>query len=248
MPPSIRTVGRFGIYAVPRDIPAKPGSGEIRRRPFSLEWSRRWVTESGLVDALAPTVVLTARLEVRLPRESDRDRFVELFGNEDFMVFSPGVLTVDAANDRFDEMLMRGAEIAFAKQPLIEQVTGLIIGYAGVNWFGFESQQRLEFGYRLIPEAPEWATPQRPARRCLPRQQRASAERSWPSSIRSTLRRRSRSETGFHVLEAGNRRWVPRQRLPPVHSRRRYQLGVTTEARSQNTGSGAAIQCGEASH
>jgi RimJ/RimL family protein N-acetyltransferase len=106
-----------------------------------------------LVDALAPTVVLTARLEVRLPRESDRDRFVELFGNEDFMVFSSGVLTVDAANDRFDEMLLRGAEVAFAKQPLIEQVTGLIVGYAGVNWFDFEGQQRLEFGYRLIPEA-----------------------------------------------------------------------------------------------
>src|ERR1700733_5665379 len=123
--------GWFGICAVPRDLPAKPGSGEIRRRPFSLARSRRCVTESRSVDALAPTVVLTARLEVRLPRESDRDRFVELFGNEDFMVFSSGVLTVDAANDRFDEMLMRGAEVAFAKQPLIEKVTGLIIGYAG---------------------------------------------------------------------------------------------------------------------
>jgi RimJ/RimL family protein N-acetyltransferase len=98
-------------------------------------------------------VTLTPRLEIRLPRESDRARFVQLFCDEDFMVFSLGVLTPDAANDRFDGMLARGAELSFAKQPVIERSTGVIVGYAGVNWFDFEGRRRLEFGYRLVPEA-----------------------------------------------------------------------------------------------
>jgi RimJ/RimL family protein N-acetyltransferase len=97
--------------------------------------------------------MLTSRLEVRLPRESDRARFVELFCDDDFMVFSAGVLTTDAAHDRFDEMLIRGAELPFAKQPVIERSTGMIVGYAGVNRFDFEGRRRLEFGYRLVPEA-----------------------------------------------------------------------------------------------
>jgi RimJ/RimL family protein N-acetyltransferase len=97
--------------------------------------------------------MLTARLEVRLPRESDRSRFVQFFCDEEFMVFSSGVLTPDAAHHHFDEMLTRGAEIPFAKQPVIERSTGTIVGYAGVDWFAFEGHRRLEFGYRLVPEA-----------------------------------------------------------------------------------------------
>lgn len=69
------------------------------------------------------------------------------------MVFSGGLLTAAAAHARFDEMLVRGAELAFAKQPVIERSTGVIIGYSGVNWFEFEGRRRLEFGYRLVPEA-----------------------------------------------------------------------------------------------
>jgi len=97
--------------------------------------------------------MLTPRLEVRLPRESDRARFVQLFCDEDFMVFSSGVLPPDAAHDRFDRMLARGAELPFAKQPVIERSTGTIVGYAGVDWFDFEGRRRLEFGYRLVPRA-----------------------------------------------------------------------------------------------
>ena len=109
-------------------------------------------SRSDIAHLVPGSVVLTPRLEVRLPRESDRTRFVELFCDEAFMVFSSGVLTTDAAHDRFDEMLVRGAELAFAKQPVIERSTGVIVGYAGVNWFAFEGRRRLEFGYRLVPE------------------------------------------------------------------------------------------------
>jgi RimJ/RimL family protein N-acetyltransferase len=78
---------------------------------------------------------------------------VELFCDADFMVFSSGVLSTAMAHDRFDEMLARGVELAFAKQPVIERSTRVIVGYAGVNWFDFEGRQHLEFGYRLVPEA-----------------------------------------------------------------------------------------------
>lgn len=97
--------------------------------------------------------MFTDRLEVRPPTESDRDRFVELFCDDDFMVFSSGVLDVPAANSRFDEMLVRAADLTFAKQPIIPQSGGTIVGYAGVNWFDFEGERRLEFGWRLAPEA-----------------------------------------------------------------------------------------------
>lgn len=97
--------------------------------------------------------MLTPRLEVRLPVEADRERFVQLFRDESFMVFSAGVLDPDGAHRRFDEMLERAAEIPFAKQPVIERRTGSIIGYTGVNTFEFEGQRRLEYGYRLVPTA-----------------------------------------------------------------------------------------------
>ena len=105
------------------------------------------------VGLLATQTVLTPRLEVRLPVEADRERFVELFRDERFMVFSAGVHDSDSAHRRFDEMLERAAEVPFAKQPIIERRTGSIVGYSGVNSFDFEQQRRLEYGYRLVPEA-----------------------------------------------------------------------------------------------
>jgi len=97
--------------------------------------------------------VLTERLELRPPIEADRARFVALFQNDDFMVFSDGVHSTESAHVRFDEMLKTADDIPFAKQPLIERATGTIVGYAGVAWFEFEGERRLEFGWRLVPEA-----------------------------------------------------------------------------------------------
>jgi RimJ/RimL family protein N-acetyltransferase len=50
-------------------------------------------------------------------------------------------------------MLSNAAELSFAKQPVIERSSGRIVGYAGVDWFALDRQQRLEFGYRLVPDA-----------------------------------------------------------------------------------------------
>src|SRR5262245_13332662 len=97
--------------------------------------------------------MLTDRLEVRLPVEADRKRFVELFQDPEFMEFSAGVHDVQSANDRFDGMLRMAAELPFAKQPVIERTSGAIVGYSGAAWFEFEGDQRLEYGYRLVPEA-----------------------------------------------------------------------------------------------
>ena len=96
----------------------------------------------------------TARLEIRRVSESDRSRFIDLFSDSSFMVFSAsGALGEDAANLRFDRMLALSADIPFCKQAIIETVTGMAIGYAGVDCFEFRGEQRLEFGYRLIAES-----------------------------------------------------------------------------------------------
>ena len=96
---------------------------------------------------------VTARLEVRPPREPDRARFVELFCDDDFMLFSGQARTEEAAHGRFDHMLAMCEVVSFAKQPIVERTSGLVVGYTGVDYFTFEGEQRLEWGYRLVPES-----------------------------------------------------------------------------------------------
>jgi RimJ/RimL family protein N-acetyltransferase len=97
--------------------------------------------------------VLTERLEIRLPVEADRRRFVALFQDAAFMEFSAGVHDVSSANARFDTMLEAAERVPFAKQPIIEQSSGEIVGYSGAAWCEFDDAARLEFGYRLVPAA-----------------------------------------------------------------------------------------------
>jgi len=97
-------------------------------------------------------VTTTARLLVRPPREADRDRFVELFRDEDYMVFYPRVLTEQEAQDRFDHMVAVCQTIPFGKQPVVELSSGLVVGYTGVDYIDFEGRTWLEWGYRLVPE------------------------------------------------------------------------------------------------
>ena len=94
----------------------------------------------------------SGRLLVRPPRETDRDRFVEFFCNEDFMVFCPAVLTAEEARDRFDHMIAVCQAVPFGKQPVVELSSGLVVGYAGVDYIDFEGKTWLEWGYRLAPE------------------------------------------------------------------------------------------------
>ena len=48
------------------------------------------------VGVLASPTEMTRRLEMRLPVESDRERFVQLFCDERFIAFSAAVLDVDS--------------------------------------------------------------------------------------------------------------------------------------------------------
>ena len=98
-------------------------------------------------------MVLTERLEVRLPIEADRVRFVELFQDPVFMEFSAGVHDRASANARFDVMLQTAESVPFAKQPIIECSSGEIVGYSGAAWCEFDGGARLEFGYRLVSRA-----------------------------------------------------------------------------------------------
>jgi RimJ/RimL family protein N-acetyltransferase len=98
------------------------------------------------------SVVRTARLLVRPPREGDRSRFVELFQDPDFMVFYPGVLNAEEAGERFDHMVAVCREVPFGKQPVVELSSGLVVGYTGVDHIEIEGRTWLEWGYRLVPE------------------------------------------------------------------------------------------------
>ena len=94
-------------------------------------------------------MIETDRLLVRPPEETDRARFVELFTDETFTVFSGGVHDLASANERFDGMLALAGQIPFAKQPVIEKATGTIVGYTGVGTVEFEGAVRLEWGWRF---------------------------------------------------------------------------------------------------
>lgn len=97
--------------------------------------------------------MFTERLEVRPPVEADREPMVELWCDPAFTVFSSGDFDEPGANERFDRMLVTATELSFAKQPVIERSSGVIIGYAGVDWFEFEGARQMEMGWRLSTSA-----------------------------------------------------------------------------------------------
>ncbi len=94
----------------------------------------------------------TDRLTIRRPVESDRLRFVELFTDETFTVFS-GVHDMESANARFDRMLALADAVPYAKQPVIERATGIIVGYTGIGTVVLDGLDRLEWGWRFVPGA-----------------------------------------------------------------------------------------------
>ncbi len=97
--------------------------------------------------------IRTDRLIIRPPAKRDRARFVELFTDEAFTVFSDGVHDVESANTRFDLMLLLAEAVQYAKQPVIERTSGVIVGYTGVGSVLLDGVDRLEWGWRLVPEA-----------------------------------------------------------------------------------------------
>ncbi len=98
-------------------------------------------------------MIETGRLLIRPPEEVDRARLVELFTDEAFTVFSDGVHSVASANDRFDQMVALAAQVPYAKQPIVEKASGVLIGYTGVGTVEFEGTNRLEWGWRLAASA-----------------------------------------------------------------------------------------------
>lgn len=96
--------------------------------------------------------MITERLEIRPPREEDRDRLVELLCDDDFMVHYPFRFTAEQASERFDHMVEVCRTVAFGKQPVVERSSGVIVGYIGVDHIELDGKAWLEWGYRLTPE------------------------------------------------------------------------------------------------
>ena len=124
--------------------------------------------------------IITSRLEVRAPCESDRTRFVELFLSDDFMVFSGRARSVVAAHARFDHMHAMCEVIGFAKQPIIERASGIIVGYTGVDHFTLEGEPRRSGAIDWYPSREDWATRPRQATLCLLAPVRRIRANYWP--------------------------------------------------------------------
>src|SRR5262245_14252926 len=88
---------------------------------------------------------MASRVAVRRVVEADRPLFVELFCDKDFMVFL-GVLSRPEAEERFDRMIARCAEVSFAKQAIVELSSGMVVGYTGVDWIDLDGRRWLEWG------------------------------------------------------------------------------------------------------
>ncbi len=95
--------------------------------------------------------ILTERLMIRPAEEADRPRLVGLFRDEQFMVWHRALSEQDAQL-KFNHMLAMCDQVSFAKQPVIERASGIIVGYVGVDWFDYGGERCLEFGWRLAPE------------------------------------------------------------------------------------------------
>jgi len=98
-------------------------------------------------------LIETDRLTIRLPVEGDRARLVELFTDPAFTVFADGPHDVESANARFDHMLLMADAIPYAKQPVIVRESGIVVGYTGADSVVLDGVDRLEWGWRLAPEA-----------------------------------------------------------------------------------------------
>ncbi len=110
------------------------------------------VAESGCVRLARMVTAETDRLTIRRPVEGDRPRFVELFTDDAFTVFGSRH-DLASANARFDRMLALAQAVPYAKQPVIEKASGAIVGYSGVGTVVFDGLDRLEWGWRFVPEA-----------------------------------------------------------------------------------------------
>ena len=123
--------------------------------------------------------MLTERLEVRPPVESDRARFVELFCDPDFMVFSGEPCTVEHANTRFDGMLANCAELQFAKQPVVERSTGAVVGYCGVAPLSSRGNGGWSSGIDSSPRRGDGGTRRKRDARCSRWRPRRSGASCW---------------------------------------------------------------------
>ena len=166
--------------------------------------------------------LITSRLEVRPPRELDRGRFVELFCNDDFMIFSGQALTEEAAHGRFDHMLAMCEVVPFAKQPIVERASGLVVGYTGVDYFTFEGGEPLEWGYRLVPESRGFGYVHRgkPSVTC-PRSRDVFGRTACDNRPRQPCLPERLPEAWFRLPEAGACGWGRCKPLHPGHRRHR---------------------------
>ncbi|ARC94158.1 GNAT family N-acetyltransferase [Vibrio coralliilyticus] len=94
----------------------------------------------------------TPRLVLRPFVAEDQNFTIELLQNDAFMAYSPtGAMNACQAQQRFEQLTSKSAILG--KLAIIENATGHLIGYCGLEEYTYQQQTMLELGYRLIPDA-----------------------------------------------------------------------------------------------
>jgi len=95
-------------------------------------------------------MLFTKRLKLRMFVESDKHAVVTLLKNADFMAYSPtGAMNQSQAESRFELLLKAFKNHDVGKLAVIEQSTGALIGYCGIESFEYQNAAAVELGYRL---------------------------------------------------------------------------------------------------
>ena len=96
--------------------------------------------------------IVTERLVIRAPVDSDRADLLRLFADVEFMNGLTGPFNEETAEHRLAGMVDLCKTLAFAEQPIVKLGTG-IIGYAGAAHWRYLGVSRFEFNYRLVHDA-----------------------------------------------------------------------------------------------
>ena len=98
-------------------------------------------------------IIETPRLLLRPFESTDEESFVAQITDPDFMQYSrAGALSDATARENFLQRLTL-SKTQFSKLAVIEKLSGIHIGYCGVDRCELDGQQELELGYRLIASA-----------------------------------------------------------------------------------------------
>lgn len=95
-------------------------------------------------------MIHTSRLILRPFTQDDKTSAVSFLMCPEFMVYSPtGALEEDAAEQRFNNLVLNYQINGFGKMAVVLKSDGMLIGYCGIEACEIDGCKQLELGFRL---------------------------------------------------------------------------------------------------